>query len=464
MALFKKARRSTTQKPIGESGTPIYGGYIVSDEADSSLIGVTKYTTFSNVLANVGIVAAGTRYFLNLVARSEWSVVAPEGSGEAGEEIARAIDTILKSMESPWHSVVRRAAMYRFYGFSVQEWIAKYTKEGHIGFADVAPRPQRTIEQWFRDVYGRIIQINQRSPQTGNLIPLPRRKLVYIVDDALSDSPEGLGLFRHTALAAKRLMRYEQLEGCGFEEDLRGIPIGRAPFAELQKAVDDNLISKQDRNDMLQPIRDFMNGHIQSPSNPRGLLLDSMTYKTDDDAERPSNVKQWDLELLKASANSQPDVAKAIDRETRNIARILGVEQLLLGETALGSFALSRDKSNNFALIIDGTLVELASSFEKDLVAPLMMLNGWPEELKPKLKTDSTQYRDPEQITNSLKNLAGSGAMLSPDDPVINTVRRILGLPELDMTKMRIDASLLDEPKPEGEEMEEMTEEELQNG
>jgi len=215
----------------------------------------------------------------------------------------------------------------------------------------------------------------------------------------------------------------------------------------LQDLVDSNKISKTQRDQMLAPIESFMNSHIQDPSNPRGLLLDSMTYTTDDEAERPSNVKQWELELLKGNATSQEAVASAIDRETRNIARILGVEQLLLGESALGSFALSRDKSNNFALIIDGTLIELKSGFEKDLIDPIMMLNGWPEELKPSLKTDSTQYRDIEQITNALRNLAASGAMISPDDPVINTVRRILGLPELDFTKLDIDSSLFDDPK-----------------
>jgi hypothetical protein len=456
---FQKARRSKTEKPKGESGTPIYGGYIVSNEKDAALTGVTKYETFSNVLANVGIVASGTRYFLNLVAKAEWSVVPPEGSGEAGEQVAEKIDYILKNMESSWHSIVRRAAMYRFYGFSIQEWTAKQTKDGYIGFADVAARPQRTIEQWFRDNTGKIILVHQRSPQTNDIIPLPRRKLVYIVDDSLSDSPEGLGLFRHVALPAKRLMRYEQLEGCGFEEDLRGIPVGRAPYAALQDLVNSNKLSKSERDQMVAHLETFMNSHVQDPSNPRGLLLDSMTYTTDDEAERPSNIKQWDIELIKGNATSQEAVANAIDRETRNIARILGVEQLLLGESALGSFALSRDKSNNFALIIDGTLMELRSSFEKDLVEPIMMLNGWPEELKPKLKTDSTQYRDIEQITNALRNLAASGAMISPDDPVINTVRRILGLPELDFEKLDFDSSLFDNPKEKDEEKEEVPEE-----
>jgi len=445
LVLFRKAKKGTT--PIGASGTAIHGGYVVTNEVSSDLTGTEQYVTYSNILANVGIVAAGTRYFLNLVAKAEWTVVPPKGSGSAGEQIAEAVDYILHNMESPWHSIVRRAAMYRFYGFSIQEWTALLNRKGDIGFYDVQPRPQKTIEQWFRNDYGKIVQVNQRDPQNGDLISLPRRKLVYIVDDSLSDSPEGLGLFRHVALPAKRLMRYEQLEGCGFEDDLRGVPVGRAPIAALQAAVRNKQITQAQMDEMLNPMKSFMSSHIQDPGNPRGMLLDSQTFTTEDEAERPSNIKQWDIELLKSSGSSHKEVAAAIDRETRTLARILGVEQLLLGESAMGSFALSRDKSNNFALIIDGTLIELATAFSTDLVDVLFMLNGWDEDLKPALKTDSTQYRDIEQVTNALKNMAAAGALMPPDDPVINTIRRVLGVPEQDLTKLRIESSLLDEPK-----------------
>jgi len=51
-------------------------------------------------------------------------------------------------MERPWHRVVRRAAMYRVYGYSWQEWIAKKRDDGVIGYLDIEPRTQSTITRW----------------------------------------------------------------------------------------------------------------------------------------------------------------------------------------------------------------------------------------------------------------------------------------------------------------------------
>ena len=145
-----------------------------------------------------------------------------------------------------------------------------------------------------------------------------------MVDDTLNDSPEGLGIFRHLAAPAKRLERYEQLEGFGFEMDLRGIPIGRAPFSDLAKMVEKGTLSNAERIKIEAPLREFIEKHIKNPK--LGLLLDSMTYETSDDAARPSNQRLWDVELIKGSSTSFAENAAAIERLNRELARILGVE------------------------------------------------------------------------------------------------------------------------------------------
>ena len=230
-------------KTIGATGTTIFGGYVTSDEKNPDLVGAKQFKTYSNIMANTSIVSAGVRYFLNLVAKSNWKVVPADDTPEA-IKYAEIIEDQLDSMESSWPRIVRRAAMYRFYGFSVQEWTA-VKKEGMLLFKDIAPRPQVTIERWKVGDDGAVLAVHQLSPQTNEEIELPREKIVYIVDDALSDSPTGLGLFRHLVDAVNRLKRYEQLEGFGFESDLRGIPIGRAPLAALAEAVENGEITER---------------------------------------------------------------------------------------------------------------------------------------------------------------------------------------------------------------------------
>ena len=87
----------------------------------------------------------------------------------------------------PWRGVVRKAATYKFYGFSIQEWTAKRLDNGLIGIGRIDARPQSTIERWMRDDVGDIESVWQRSPQNSNEIEIPRDKLIYIVDDALRE-------------------------------------------------------------------------------------------------------------------------------------------------------------------------------------------------------------------------------------------------------------------------------------
>ncbi len=449
-----RPRRSRPTQTLGVPGVAIYGGYIEDREKSPDLAShEARYRTYSEILANTSIVAAGTRYFLNLVAKAAWYFTPSEKDPE-GRFAEWAESMLTEDPATPWHRIVRRAAMYRFYGFSIQEWTVRRRKDGFLTFSDIAPRAQSTIERWDVDATGSVLGALQRSPQDHREIYLPREKLLYLVDDTLNDSPEGLGIFRHLAAPAKRLERYEQLEGFGFETDLRGIPIGRAPFSELEKMVEREEIDEKSRIEIEAPLRKFIESHIKSPK--LGLLLDSLTYETRDEAGRPSNAKQWDVELLKGSASSFAENAAAIERLNRELARILGVEQLLLGSDSAGSFALSRDKTNAFFLLVDGALTEIRQAVEKDLLQTLWRLNGWPVERMPELNTEAVRFTDVEQIGATLRDLATAGAVLEPDDPVIGEVRDLMGLsrPEEMAGALREeDAALVGGEPQDGDEM-----------
>lgn len=426
-ALSIFAGGSSTVSPTetkGTPGNPVIGGYIITDEKNPKLSGVRKYKTYSDLLANVSIVAAGVRYFLNLVSKAEWKVKPADDTDEA-KRYADIVTKQMKNMKTSWSRVVRRSAMYRFYGFSVQEWTAE-KKDGMLLFKDIAPRPQVTIEKWDTDSTGEVIGIIQTSSIDHSEVYLPRKKTIYVVDDSLNDSPEGLGLFRHIVASCDRLQRYEQLEGYGFESDLRGIPVGRAPFATLQEQVRNDEMTQQEMNDAITPIKSFVTNHIKNPA--LGILLDSMTYQDEGDAGAFSTIPQWSVDLLKGSATSFADVATAIERVNREIARTLGVEGLLLGESTSGSHALSKDKSLNFALIVDSTLTELVDTYEKDMIHRLWEINGWPEDMRPTFNTEAIQHRDITQITAAIKDLADAGAMVLGNDPAVLEIYEMLGL------------------------------------
>ena len=470
----RKITRAEAGRTIGQLGTAIYGGYIVERDRNPRLTGELKYRTYSEILANTPIVAAGVRLFLNLIAKAQWNVepaldirppthlvsvgendLPTEGntveqtvtSSPSAVAIANYIREFMHDMETPWPRVTRRAAMYRFYGYSIQEWTAKRRQDGLIGMMDIAPRGQLTIERWDVDITGRVQGVIQRSEQTQEELYLPRNKLIYGVDDSLNDSPEGLGLFRHIAENVQRLRLYEQLEGYSFESDLRGIPVGRAPISELEQAVEAGSISAEERDARLTGMSDFLRKRIKTPS--LSMVVDSEPYRSLDADGSPSSTPKWAVDLLQSSSQGHETIAAAIERNNREIARVLGVEQLLLGAGDRGSNALSRDKSHTFGLIVDSTLTELISVFERDFIRPLMELNGWPMELAPKLKTEAIQYRDIEQLTGAIRDLATSGVVLDTNDQAVGELFDLMGLtrPERNMTQFDLEtdrAAVLD--------------------
>lgn len=439
-------RPTPATRRAGRPGTAIFGGFIQTVEKNKKLNDRERYRTFSEILANVSIIGASVRYFLNVLARADWKVEPSDPDDPQAVEIAERIKRALfEELATPFQRVVRRTAMARYYGFSWQEWTARRSEDGVIVFDDIEPRPQMTIERWDLDLEsGKVIGVIQRAPQDSREMYIPRSKSVYMVDDSLHDSPEGLGLFRHIVDSAERLIRFEQLEGFGFEKDLRGIPVGRVPIRELNAAIERGDISKEEAEKQIEAMREFIRMSAKEPQT--GLLLDSITYQNEDEASAPSTVPQWALDLLSGDHAGLQEAAQAISRIQREVARVLGTEAIMLGETGAGSLAMSRDKTGQFAQIVDSTLSEIAEVYEKDVLDPLMMLNGWPAELRPSLMPDKIQQRDVIEIAESLAAMARAGANLQPNDPAVDAVRDLLGLPHAPMVEMEDDLQLDGEP------------------
>lgn len=441
--LFRRRNKVAATTSIGAVGTPVYGGYIQSPEASADLMGSRKFKTYGEILANTSIVAAGVRYFLNVAAKAEWNFTPSEADTD-GKFAELAEQILMDDPATSWARIIRRAGMYRFMGFSVQEWTAYRREDGIMSLRDVSPRAQNTIERWEIDPEsGEVSGVFQRIPQTQAEVYIPRGKIMYLVDDSLSDSPEGLGLFRHLVGPAKALRTFERLEGLGFETDLRGVPVGRGPFAALAAMEQAGQINRADRLALEAPMRDFIENHLRNAQS--GLLLDSATYRDLSDASRPTSTPQWTIELLKGQSTSLEPLSGAINRKNLEMARILGVEQLLLGGENGGAYALSKDKNESFFLTVNGTLQELQTCIVDDLLWPIWQLNGWDPELMPEVSVEEISFSDVDSITASLARMAQAGAVLAPDDPVINEVRGLLGLspqPEMETLDTDVDSAI----------------------
>lgn len=410
----------------GVSGTAVYGGYVIQREKSPEWIGRQRYVTISDMAVNASIIAAGVHYFLNLIAHPRWNIEPADESAEA-EKVAEYVDECLNDLTQPWSRVVRRMATFRFYGFGVQEWTAKKRKkDNRVGLLSIEPRPQHTIERWDVEEDGSVAGVWQRSPQTGVEYGIPRSKIVYLVDDVLSDSPEGVGLFRHLADPWTRLKQYYDLETRAFERDLRGTPIGRVPYTQINQAVAEGIITQAKAESMVEAMEKFVK--LQVKQSDTAITLDSIPYFSQAaDGSKVAAVQQWGLELLQGGAAGMAEVAAAIVRTQQEMARILTCENLMMGESS-GNRALAEDKSRNLYLVANAVLSDMAAAVTQDVFPALCDLNGIPEELRPKARVEDVAFKDADSVAATLQKMAQAGAVLAPDDPVIADVRSLMGV------------------------------------
>lgn len=413
-------------KEQGSSGTAIFGGFIVTNDNDPRVTGQNRYKTAADILANISVVAASVRFFLNLVAKPKWSLEPADESPEA-EAMAEFVQSVIEDLDSSWTRIIRRSALYRFHGFGLAEWTAVKRDDGRIGFIDIEARPQHTIERWNTDDAGRVESVVQRSPQTGEQLEIERRRLIYYVDDSLTDSPEGMGWFRHLVEPAARLKHFLKLEKIGYERDLSGVPVGKAPLTDINKAVKNGDLDQAKANDMINGMRDFV--QIKMKESGTGIMFDSKTYQSQtSDGKQPSSVPMWELDLLTSDPGSMQQLLETIKRLNTEMALIIGTENILTGTGDVGSMALSKDKSNNLYLNVSSTLEEMVEINNRDFIGALWDKNGFDPKLKPKFKTEDVSFKDVEMVAGVLRDLASAGGILGPDDPAIDDVRDLIGV------------------------------------
>lgn len=426
---FGTKRTASPYKETGTGGTQILLGQPTPVSRSPKLQGEQRWRTFEETLRNVTIVSLGVNFLLKLGGSVSWRFdSADEGNADA-DEYAEFMAEEWEQMVTPPRRVIRKCMPFELYGHAIMEWTARKRDDGKIGIRDVESRPQHTIYRWDVDDSGTVQGVVQRSPQDFREIYLPRTKLAYFVDDALTDSPEGLGVLERITPAVQTLERYLQLEGIGYDADMRGLPIGYAPIGEMKArvAAGQDGYTEATMTSELAGMTNLLQHHIVHPK--RALLLDSSPYMSSDDKNTPSGQKKWGIDILRGAITGQADLAKAIDRLTWEIAAMIGVEQTLLGKSN-GTQALSADKSSNLRLTVESSLAAVTEVLQRDVIVPIAKLNGWDEKLIPKLMHDPIRAQDVEALVGVLEGIARASGPIDIDHPAIDVILTNAGLPK----------------------------------
>lgn len=355
-----------------------------------------------------------------LMRQSKWSIQ-EAGTEQADLDAAEFVRTCMDDMEETWSDFISEVLSFLTYGWSYHEIVykrrmgrsknpetnSKYT-DGLIGWRKLPIRSQDTLWEWKYDEKDNLIGLVQCAPTLYEQVFIPIEKALHFKTKSRKGNPEGRSVLRNCYRNWYFKRRIQEIEGIGIERDLAGLPVLEAPegvdiwsdeyAAELAKA---ERIVRSVRRDERE-----------------GIVLGN----------------GWKFSLTSTGGRRQFDTNQIIERYDTRMAMTVLADFVLLGHQAVGSFALSSDKTELFGVALGAFLDLICEVFNNQAIPRLIDING--EHFAgitdyPILTHGDIETQDLGQLGEFVSKMVGIGA-ITPDESMEDYLRLAADLPERD--------------------------------
>jgi hypothetical protein len=414
---------------VGTSGLNRYAGYVTEEEFIPQLAGKEAIRTFKQMRDNDPIIGAWLFVMDNLMRQVDWRV---DPAGDSSEQIedAEFVDSCREDMSGTWADVISEIISMFEYGWSFLETVYKRrlgpdeedpTKnsrfnDSKIGWRKMSLRAQETLDRWKFDDDGGIQALIQRPPPDYKDREILIKRGLLFRTTTRKNNPEGRSLLRNAYRPWYYKQRIEEVEGVGIERDLAGLPMA---------TVDPEILSPNasvEQKAMLDGIKAIVTG-------VRRDKLEGVVFPRAYDED--GNLI-YEFSLLSSGGARQFDTSGIIERKNREIAMTVLADFILLGHEAVGSFALSSDKTSLFATAITSFLDSITDVFNRYAIPRLLALNGMDIKDPPKLAHGEITQPDLAIIGTFISALSTAGFPLFPDPKLQGWLRQIAKMPEMD--------------------------------
>ena len=153
-----------------------------------------------------------------------------------------------------------------------------------------------------------------------------------------------------------------------------------------------------------------------------GLLLPSECYE--------NGKEMYDLKLLSAGGKRNFNTGEIIRRYDQDKALSMLADFILIGNAGnVGSFAMTREKTNIFTTAMTGFVDSVVSVVNRHAIPRLLTLNGWRIDNQPMLTHGGVKSVDLTALGDYLTKLSTSGMELFPNDGLENHLMKVANLP-----------------------------------
>lgn len=418
---------------VGTTGLRQYGGFVV-EEWLRQLSGRRAAWAFREIMDNSPVVGA-ILFAIEWLARgAEWRV---EPGNDAGT--AEFVESCMDDMSHTWGDFISEALSMLPYGWAYHEIVYKRRqgqqasrpaptaatvgltadttendsnlasskhKDGKIGWRKLPVRAQETLLRWHFDGYSGIQAMEQIDYHGGDHT-IPIEKSLLFRSRARRNNPEGYSILRNAYVPYFRLKNIETIEATGIERDLAGIPMATPP-----DGVD-----------------------LNAPSNAQLLLkVQEMVASVRRDEYEGLVMPQagWKFELVNSGGSRQIDTDAVIRRYEQRIATSMLADFILIGQDAVGSFAMVDVKADLFGMAIDGILDLQCDVLNRYAIPRLLALNGMDTSEPPKIQHSSAGRIDLQKVGEFLQALTLAGADIpwtDDDNALLKALFSEAGLP-----------------------------------
>lgn len=411
---------SNNGKEIGRIGQRRYGG-VIYEEFLHELRGKRGIEVYREMSENDDVVGAILFAIEMLVRQCDWNVE-PGGDSQKDIDAAEFVESCMDDMAETWIDTISEILSFLTYGWSYHEIVykrrmgntknpatkSKYN-DGLVGWQKLPIRAQETLYQWEYDENDNLIGMTQMPPPTFQLYTIPKSKALLFRTKSRKDNPEGRSILRNAYRSWYFKRRIQEIEGIGIERDLAGLPVIYAPGdLDIWNEQDETAI--RIRSGLETMVKNIRRDELEGAVLPDG-------YK---------------LELLSSGGTRQFDTNAIINRYDTRIAMTVLADFIFLGHQQTGSWALSSDKTELFAMACGAFLDIICEVFNSQGIPALIDMNG--EHFKgitdyPKMTHGDIDDVDISKVSSFIKDMTGIG-LLVPDDGLEDYIRQVGHLPE----------------------------------
>lgn len=415
-----RSRRAAAQDDvygeIGTSGLRQYGGFVL-EEWLSTLRGRHGAWKYREMMDN-SPVAAGIIFAIKMLARQvEWPV---EDDIQMRGLEGGFVTSCQNDMSHTWGDLISEVLSMIGYGYAPHELVykrrqggdplpagsfsepidgaysssatqeatseipasSKYT-DGLIGWRRIPIRAQETVFRWIFRGYGGIAGLEQIDWHGGKHL-LPIEKMLLFRTETTRNNPESRSLLRSAWTSYFAVQNVQQIELIGIERELAGLPVLTPP-----EGVD---LNDPGQEELMEAAVELVTGIRRDEDE--GVVLPS---------------EGWQLELISSGGSRQIDTDQVIRRYEQRMTVSLLADFLLLGQDALGSYAMVDIKSELFGVAVDVILDLICEVFNRYAIPRLLALNGLKPAKLPRITHTSAGRMDLRTVGEFLSNLSIAG-------------------------------------------------------